>query len=75
MQYARGGELGHYLKRKKILTEFEARKLFKQIHESVRYMHSRNIVHRDLKPNNLLFLDVDYENLVVKNIKKIRINK
>lgn len=66
MKYARGGELGNYLKKKNLLSEFESRKLFKQLHESVRYMHSRNIVHRDLKPNNLLFLDNEYENLVVK---------
>lgn len=68
MQYARGGELGNYLKRKKILSEFESRKLFKQLHESVRYMHSRNVVHRDLKPNNILFLDVEMEHIVVMKI-------
>jgi len=66
MQYARGGELGNYLKRKKILSEWESRRIFKQLHESVRYMHSRNVVHRDLKPNNILFLDVELEYLVVK---------
>lgn len=65
MQYARGGELGHYLRRKQILSEWESRRIFKQLHEAVRYIHSRNVVHRDLKPNNILFLDVELENLVV----------
>jgi calcium/calmodulin-dependent protein kinase I len=66
MQFARGGELGDYLKNKQILSEWESRRIFKQIHEAVRYIHSRNIVHRDLKPNNILFLDLEKENLVVK---------
>ena len=65
MQCAIGGELTNYLDEKKILSEFEARRVFKQLHESVKYMHSRNIVHRDLKPNNILFLDEARENLVV----------
>jgi serine/threonine protein kinase len=60
-----GGELSHYLEEKKILSEFEARRIFKQLHESVKYIHSKNIVHRDLKPNNILFLEETRENLVV----------
>lgn len=65
MQHARGGELSHYLDDEKILSEFEARRVFKQLHDAVRYIHTRNIVHRDLKPNNVLFLDEKRENLVV----------
>ncbi len=67
MEYARGGELGTYLNKQKILTEWEARRVFKQLHEAVRYIHSKNVVHRDLKPNNILFLDIKRENLVVYN--------
>ena len=65
MEFARGGELGSYLNKQKILSEFEARRVFKQLHEAVKYIHSKNVVHRDLKPNNILFLDVKRENLVV----------
>lgn len=65
MEYARGGELRTYLHKEKILSEFEARRIFKQLHEAVRYIHSKNVVHRDLKPNNILFLDEQRENLVV----------
>jgi calcium/calmodulin-dependent protein kinase I len=72
MQCAKGGELTNYLEEKKILSEFEARRVFKQLHDSVKYMHSKNVVHRDLKPNNILFLDEARENLVVKI--KININ-
>jgi calcium/calmodulin-dependent protein kinase I len=65
MECARGGELGTYLRNKQILSEWESRRIFKQLHEAVRYIHSRSVVHRDLKPNNILFLDPEYENLVV----------
>lgn len=71
MEYARGGELGTYLKKKQILSEWESRRIFKQLHEAVRYIHSRSVVHRDLKPNNILFLDTELENLVVI-IKKFK---
>ncbi len=78
MEYARGGELGTYLNKEKIVSEFEARRIFKQLLEAVRYIHSKNVVHRDLKPNNILFLDKNKEQLVVfsfififnKNYKK-----
>jgi serine/threonine-protein kinase Chk2 len=66
MQHARGGELSLYLDEAKILSEYEARRVFKQLHDAVRYMHTKNVVHRDLKPNNVLFLDEKRENLVVK---------
>jgi len=65
MQCAFGGELNAYLEKEKYLSEFEARRIFKQLHEAVKYIHSRNVVHRDLKPNNLLFLDEKRENVVV----------
>ena len=65
MEHAKGGELGTYLQKEKIFSEFEARRIFKQLHEAVRYIHSKNVVHRDLKPNNILFLDEQRENLVV----------
>ena len=68
MEYARGGELGNLISKKQILSEWESRRIFKQLHEAVRYIHSRNVVHRDLKPNNILFLDKEYKNLVVEII-------
>jgi calcium/calmodulin-dependent protein kinase I len=65
MQCAVGGELNTYLEKEKYISEFEARRIFKQLHEAVKYIHSRNVVHRDLKPNNILFLDEKRENVVV----------
>ncbi len=65
MECALGGELTTHLNKQKYLTEFEARKIFKQLHEAVKYIHSKNVVHRDLKPNNILFLDEKRENVIV----------
>jgi len=65
MEYAVGGELTNLLNDKKYLNEFHARKIFKQLHEAVKYIHSKDVVHRDLKPNNILFLDEEKEHLVV----------
>ncbi len=65
MDMAYGGELVTYLTEKNVLSEMECKRIFKQIHDAVKYIHSRNVIHRDLKPNNILFLDVNRENVVL----------
>jgi calcium/calmodulin-dependent protein kinase I len=65
MELAKGGELTNYLKEKKLLPEADAKRIFKQIHESVKYIHSKNVIHRDINPNNILFLDEARENIVL----------
>ena len=65
MDYCKGGELEAYLKEKKFLSEKEAKNIFKQIYNAVKYIHSQNIIHRDLKPNNILFKDEEKKNIVL----------
>lgn len=65
MDLAKGGELSKYINDQKCLSERTAKKLFRQIHKAVSYIHSKSVIHRDLKPNNILFLDENKENLVV----------
>lgn len=58
MEYAGGGDLLHYVKSKKFLTEKEARPLFRQVVYGLAHIHSRNVLHRDIKLDNML-LDAD----------------
>ncbi|XP_050534658.1 probable serine/threonine-protein kinase MARK-A isoform X2 [Daktulosphaira vitifoliae] len=54
MEYAAGGELYDFLSEKKVLTEEEARRIFRQIAIAIFYCHKHNICHRDLKLENIL---------------------
>ncbi len=65
MEYAKGGELNSNLQNKNVYSENECKKLFKQMHEAVKYIHARNVIHRDLKPNNILYMDKNYEHIVI----------
>lgn len=71
MDYAKGGELGAYISEKKVLAENDTKRIFIQIHDAIKYIHSKNVIHRDIKPNNILFLDENRENIVVLMIMKI----
>merc|ERR1719502_2532434 len=57
MELAPGGELFSRVIDAGTLKEDEARPYFKQLMESVAYMHSMGVVHRDLKLENVLLKD------------------
>ena len=52
---------------KKMYSEKEAAKIFKQMMSAIAYCHSNKICHRDLKPENLLYSSGD-ENSLIKVI-------
>ncbi|XP_055678940.1 uncharacterized protein LOC129787408 isoform X3 [Lutzomyia longipalpis] len=54
MEFAAGGELYDYLSERKVLSEEEARRVFRQIATAVYYCHKHKICHRDLKLENIL---------------------
>ncbi|KAJ5064774.1 lanosterol 14-alpha-demethylase [Bipolaris maydis] len=57
LELATEGELFNWIVMKQRLTEDEARKVFVQLFQAVKYLHERNIVHRDIKPENILLTD------------------
>ncbi|XP_030524844.1 calcium-dependent protein kinase 26 isoform X1 [Rhodamnia argentea] len=54
MELCVGGELFHQLEKHGSFSEMEARVLFKQLMQVIKYCHDNGIVHRDLKPENIL---------------------
>jgi serine/threonine protein kinase len=60
MEYAGGGDLLQYVKKRRRLEEGEAKRIFKQIVYGVAHCHCRSVLHRDIKLDNIL-LDKDGE--------------
>jgi len=54
LEYAGGGSLFSYLRKKGKLPELEAAPIFVGVAKALNYMHRHNVVHRDLKPENIL---------------------
>ena len=54
MEYISGGTLQSFIKKRRKLNEKTAKIFYKQIIESIKYIHSKNIVHRDIKLENIL---------------------
>ncbi|OMJ93535.1 hypothetical protein SteCoe_3513 [Stentor coeruleus] len=57
MELVEGGELFDRLVKKKVLSEYSASKIIKQLLEATSYLHDFCIVHRDIKPENILLTD------------------
>jgi serine/threonine protein kinase len=56
MEYTSSNSLNTYIKSKpnRRICEDEARFVFKQIVDAIKYCHHKNVVHRDIKLENLL---------------------
>ncbi|KAJ6231530.1 serine/threonine-protein kinase fhke-related [Anaeramoeba flamelloides] len=57
MEYVEGGDLFYRISDKHKYQEDEARELFKNILETIKFLHDKGYVHRDLKPDNILLLN------------------
>jgi len=58
MEYAGGGDLLQFVKKRRRLDESEARRIFKQVIFGIAHCHCRSVLHRDIKLDNIL-LDKD----------------
>ena len=54
MEYAPNGDFLGYLKKKKKLSESEAKQFFYQIVNGLEYIHSKKVIHWDIKLDNIL---------------------
>lgn len=54
MELIEGETLKEHIVKKHKLSYFEIEKLFKQMLESVKYIHDFQLVHRDIKPSNFM---------------------
>lgn len=54
MEYAKNGNLFHYIRKRKRVSEAEAAKIWIQTCRGIEYMHTNGLIHRDIKPENML---------------------
>ena len=62
MDYAKNGNLFHYIRRNKSLSEDESFSIFIQVVNAINFLHENDLIHRDIKPENILL----FENNIVK---------
>lgn len=58
MELCPGGDMLHYIRRRRKLEEPMAKNFFRQIMKGIAYLHARNIAHRDIKLENILLSNI-----------------
>ena len=60
MEYAKNGNLFHYIRKNKGLSEDISFNLFIQVVNAINFLHSNDLIHRDIKPENILMYDENH---------------
>ncbi|KAK6179679.1 hypothetical protein SNE40_011986 [Patella caerulea] len=54
MEYCSGGDLSHFIRKKRALPEQIVRRFLQQIAQAMKFLWDNNVAHMDLKPQNIL---------------------
>ena len=66
MEYAEGGTLGEYVKKKGAIRDAKLKDVVKQINEGLQQLHRNyKAIYQDLKPENIFFRDAKKSSLVL----------
>ena len=57
MEYCAGGDFSKWFRRRKIISEADAKFYLGQVAKGLFFMHERGLLHRDLKPQNFLMTE------------------
>ena len=62
MDYAKNGNLFHYVRKNNGLDELQTFQLFIQVVNAVNFLHKNDLIHRDIKPENILLFNNEKDN-------------
>ena len=62
MEYAQNGNLFHYIRKNKGLSESQTFQLFIQVVNAIYFLHKNDLIHRDIKPENILLFNNNEKN-------------
>ncbi|ESP01247.1 hypothetical protein LOTGIDRAFT_230621 [Lottia gigantea] len=65
MEYCSGGDLSHFIRKKRALPEQIVKRFLQQIAQAMKFLWDNNVAHMDLKPQNILLTSVTHPRLKI----------
>jgi serine/threonine protein kinase len=75
MEVCGGGDLLTFVRRRRKLNEDQAKFIFRQIINGLKYVHSKGVLHRDIKLDNILLTSEGDVKICDFGVSKIVQNK
>lgn len=67
-EFIPNGDLYDYIKKQKYFSEKKAAFIINQVLSALNHLHAKKIVHRDMKPENIVIIETNTDELLIKLI-------
>jgi serine/threonine protein kinase len=76
LEYIPGSDLSIYLEKHGAFSEEEAKPIFRQVLEGLKYLHSHKVCNRDIKPANIMLHEQTKRAVIIDfNVSKMAPNE